>query len=119
MFKRVVVAIEILALVAAIGFVIALFVYDPDTGAGGGGGGDGEALTGAEIYAANCATCHGPDGGGGTGPQLSDSAVVEAYPDPVDEAIVVNDGINNMPAFEGRLSPEEIAAVVEFTRTGL
>jgi mono/diheme cytochrome c family protein len=121
MFKRVVVAIEILALVAAVGFVIALFVYDPDTGGGGGGGGGGgdEASSGAEIYAANCATCHGSDGGGGTGPQLSDGAVVEAYPDPVDEAIVVNDGMNNMPGFEGRLTPEEIAAVVEFTRTGL
>jgi len=115
MFKRVVLGIEILALVAAAGFVIALFVYDPDSG-GGGGGGD-EASTGAELYAANCASCHGADGGGGIGPQLSDGAVIAAYPNPVDEAIVINDGMGAMPSFEGELTPEQIAAVVEYTRT--
>jgi mono/diheme cytochrome c family protein len=121
MFKRVVVAIEILALVAAVGFVIALFVYDPDTGGGGGGGGGGgdEASSGAEIYAANCARCHGTDGGGGIGPQLSDGAVVAAYPDPVDEAIVINDGQGAMPGFEGVLTPEQIKAVVDYTRDEL
>jgi mono/diheme cytochrome c family protein len=117
MFKRVVVAVEILALVAAVGFVIALFVYDPESGGGGGGGGDDEASTGAEIYASNCATCHGADGGGGVGPQLSDGAVIEAYPNAVDEAIVINDGRGAMPGFEGELTPEQIVAVVEYTRT--
>jgi mono/diheme cytochrome c family protein len=113
MFKRVVLVVEILALIAAAGFVIALFVYDPDRG----GGGDGEATTGAEIYAANCARCHGSDGAGGIGPQLSDGAVVAAYPAPDDEAIVVSDGMGAMPGFEGALTTEQIAAVVEYTRT--
>jgi mono/diheme cytochrome c family protein len=117
MFKRVALVVEILALVAAAGFVIALFVYDPDSGGGGGGGGGDEASTGAELYAANCARCHGPDGGGGVGPQLSDGAVIAAYPNPVDEAILINDGMGAMPAFEGELTPEQIAAVVEYTRT--
>ena len=117
MFKRLVLVVEILALVAAAGFVIALFVYDPDTGGGGGGGGGDEASTGAELYAANCASCHGADGGGGVGPQLSDGAVVAAYPSAVDEAIVVNDGMGAMPGFEGELTTEQIVAVVEYTRT--
>lgn len=117
MFKRVVIVVEILALIAAAGFVIALFVYDPDGGGGGGSGGEDEATTGAEIYADNCAGCHGADGGGGIGPQLSDGAVVAAYPNPVDEAIVVNDGMGAMPSFEGELTTEQIAAVVEYTRT--
>ncbi|MGH9025247.1 MAG: c-type cytochrome [Acidimicrobiia bacterium] len=113
MFKRIVVVVEILALAAAAGFVIALFVYDP----GGGGGGEGEATEGSEIFAASCAGCHGADGGGGTGPQLSDGAVVAAYPDPADEAVVVNDGRGAMPGFQYELTPEQIAAVVEYTRT--
>jgi mono/diheme cytochrome c family protein len=117
MFKRVVLGVEILALVAAAGFVIALFVYDPDSGGDGGGG--GEPSTGAEIFAANCAGCHGADGGGGVGPQLNDGAVVAAYPDPADEAMVISDGMGAMPAFAGELTPDQIAAVVDYTRSGL
>jgi mono/diheme cytochrome c family protein len=115
MFKRGVVVVELLALVAAAGFVIALFVYDP----GDGGGGRDEPTTGPEIFAASCAGCHGADGGGGAGPQLSDGAVVEAYPDPAAEVAVVTDGTGTMPAFGDDLTPEQIAAVVEYTRTGL
>jgi mono/diheme cytochrome c family protein len=115
MLKRVVVVVELLALVAAAGFVIALFAYDP----GDDGGVDGEATTGLQIFAANCAGCHGTDGGGGIGPQLSDGAVVEAYPDPAAEVAVVTDGSGTMPSFGDDLTPEQIAAVVEYTRTGL
>jgi mono/diheme cytochrome c family protein len=116
MFKRVVIIVELLALVAAAGFVIALFVYDPGDGGGGGGG---EPTTGPEIFAASCASCHGSDGGGGLGPQLSDGAVVEAYPVPAAEVAVVTDGSGTMPAFGDDLTPQQIAAVVEYTRTGL
>jgi mono/diheme cytochrome c family protein len=34
---------------------------------------------GAALYAANCAACHGPDGGGAVGPALD--TVVEVFPD--------------------------------------
>ncbi|MDZ7733785.1 MAG: c-type cytochrome [Acidimicrobiia bacterium] len=34
---------------------------------GGGGGGD---RSGEEVFSASCASCHGPDGGGGLGPDL-------------------------------------------------
>jgi mono/diheme cytochrome c family protein len=36
---------------------------------------------GGEIYAA-CTSCHGPTGGGGTGPQLSNGEVLKTWPDP-------------------------------------
>ena len=85
---------------------------------------------GADVYAANCAACHGPDGTGGVGPALDKMETV--FPD-FDEAVAWvtdvaaettgpygaggagNDGKGSkamMPAFEGQLSPEEIRAVV-------
>ena len=41
------------------------------------------------------------------------------YPDPADQIAVVTNGRGGMPAFGDRLSAEEIAAVVEYTRTVL
>jgi mono/diheme cytochrome c family protein len=42
-------------------------------------GGDTRAR-GAAVLAENCAGCHGNDGGGGVGPQLSAGRVVTRYP---------------------------------------
>ena len=119
MFKRVVNVVEVLALLATAVFVIMLFANQPD-GPGGAGAGGGAAATegpGAELYSANCARCHGSDGGGGLGPQLSDGRVVDEFPDVLDEIAVVTDGQGSMPAFGDRLSPTEIDGVVEYTRT--
>ena len=52
-----------------------------------------------------------------SGPKLSDGQVVERFPDVEDQIAVVTGGRGGMPSFEGKLSPEEIAAVVEYTRT--
>jgi len=114
MFKRFVNAVEIVGLLAVGVFVVMLFVNEPDGGdaASAGGGGPG-----AELYSANCARCHGSDGGGGVGPQLSDGQVVDAFPDAEDEIEVVTDGQGSMPSFGDRLSPTEIDQVVEYTRT--
>jgi mono/diheme cytochrome c family protein len=118
--RRVAHVMEVVALVAAVVFVLALFVNEPsnqssgtDTGASAG------APDGAAIFAARCAGCHGGDGGGGSGPQLSEGHAVAAYPDAADEISLVSNGRGAMPAWEGRLTSEEIAAVVEYTRTGL
>ena len=73
----------------------------------------------ASIYATRCASCHGADGGGGFGPPLGGGIVVERYPNPADQIAVVTNGRGSMPSFAGSLTPEQIAAVVEFTRTGL
>jgi mono/diheme cytochrome c family protein len=111
-FKKLVNVVEVVALVAAAAFVLALFVNEPDSGGG-------TASPGQAVYEANCARCHGADGGGGVGPQLSDGTVVEEFPDAADEVAVVADGKGGMPSFDGDLSPEEIDQVVEYTRTGL
>lgn len=99
-----------------------------------GGNSDGEAMTeggpsattiegnlelGEEVFARDCAVCHGREGGGGAGPQLSDGRIVERYPDPRDHREVVVEGRGAMPAFGGRLSRDEIQAVVRYEREGL
>lgn len=81
--------------------------------AGGGeaaGGGDAEA--GAEVFATNCATCHGEDGlGGAGGPDLT--TMPKAKSEPETEA-QVREGGGGMPPFEGVLDDEEIENVAAF-----
>lgn len=116
-FRRFVTLIEIVVAVVALGFVIMLFANQPDD-EGGGGTESARSTPGAAIYDANCASCHGADGGGGVGPALA-GEVVAAFPNAGDEIAVVTDGRRGMPAFDGRLTTEEIEQVVEYTRTGL
>ncbi len=114
MFKRIVNGLEILTLLAVVVFVVMLFANEPGTGGGAGSSSDDP---GAQVYAARCAGCHGSDGGGGVGPQLSDGKVVDAFPNAAGEVAVVTDGRGRMPAFGDRLSSEEIDQVVAYTRT--
>jgi len=111
-FKRFVNVVEILAGVAALVFVIALFANEP------GGGSTAKSGRGYDIYVSNCARCHGPEGQGGVGPQLA-GVVTNAFPHAKDEIAVVRDGRDGMPSFAGDLSPTEIADVVAYTRTEL
>lgn len=75
---------------------------------------------GAAIYGQRCSSCHGGDGGGGIGPALADGRMVERFPEAADQIAVVTSGRGQMPSFADRgLTAEEIAAVVEFTRTSL
>lgn len=68
---------------------------------------------GRAIYAANCAVCHGPEGVGGAGPPLLGIGAHGR-----DELIaVVTNGRGAMPAWNGRLTPAEIGAVVDYIRT--
>ena len=115
-FKRFVTILEVAVGIAALAFVLALFVNEPDDG--GGGGGAAAASTGASVYSAKCAVCHGADGGGGVGPQLA-GRVVDRFPDAADQVAVVTNGRAGMPSFKSQLTPEEIDQVVEYTRTGL
>jgi mono/diheme cytochrome c family protein len=114
-FKRVVTVIEVLTLVVAIGFVVALFANEP----GGGSGATAKSGPGYDVYLANCARCHGQDGQGGGGPKLAGGAVVSAFPDPADQIRLVEDGQGSMPSFKGKLSRTQIEDVVAYTRTGL
>lgn len=77
------------------------------------------AADGAAIYKSKCAMCHGPDGAkvnpamnikALSGPDVqkkTDAQLTEA----------VSKGVGKMPAYAGKLSDEEIKAVVAFVRT--
>ncbi len=115
--------VQLLAAVCTVVFIGLLFLNEPEPvepAAAPEDGGTtvvGAAVDGAAVYGQSCAGCHGADGGGGRGPQLSEGAVVEAFPEVDDEIGVVTLGRGGMPAFGSRLTPAEIEAVVEFTRT--
>ncbi len=77
---------------------------------------DPELVAGRSVYASSCASCHGSSGGGGSGTRLADGAVVEAYPDIGDQITLVREGRGRMPSYGGRLSEDQIRAVVRYTR---
>jgi mono/diheme cytochrome c family protein len=87
----------------------------PEVPAGPDGLPDPVLVVGRDVFGARCASCHGSGGGGGTGPRLA-GKVLEDYPDAADQAVVIADGRQSMPAFGGTLSDEEIEAVVRYTR---
>lgn len=105
-------------------WVLAALAVTAATACSGGGGGaapapdpgaDPELRLGREVWVANCAGCHGGDGGGGIGPRLA-GRVAEQYPDPADQEAVVRKGRGSMPAWEGALTDEQIRAVVRYSR---
>jgi polyvinyl alcohol dehydrogenase (cytochrome) len=90
--------------------------------AGGGAGGPGtttlavpgvDPASGAGIYARSCASCHGGDGSGGFGPSLrgvADRYTREQHLD------LVHHGRDKMPSWDGVLTDDEIAKVVDYER---
>lgn len=78
-------------------------------------------VDGTAIFKTNCASCHGADGAGtSTGFSLNvadlRSKDVQGMSNAQLEEIVKN-GKENMPAFSGNLSDQQIAAAVEHLRT--
>ena len=73
---------------------------------------------GEKVYAANCAACHRPDGrGAGPIKPLDGSAIVQDADKSKMLAIVHNGAANGaMPAWKGKLSETEIAAVVTYAK---
>jgi cytochrome c oxidase subunit II len=71
---------------------------------------------GKAVYAANCSSCHMPEGQGlpGVFPALAGSAVATG---PAEDHIdrVVN-GLNMMPAFKAQLNDADLAAVITYER---
>jgi mono/diheme cytochrome c family protein len=112
MLRRVVAVVEVLALVGVGVFVIMLFANEPGTPAA-------TSSPGAQLFQANCASCHGADGGGGFGPQLAGGAVLRRFPNENDQVTFVTNGRGSMPAFGGQLTAAQIRQVVEYTRTEL
>ncbi len=101
------------------------------------GGVDARAVvaSGGLVYSQSCASCHGANGGGGTGPQLAGGAVTATFAGCGDHLEWVNLGSRGfqnagrstygdsdkpisgvMPGFAGTLSPADLSAVVFFER---
>ena len=130
MLKRVVAVVEVLALAGFIVFIALLFLDQPEktqvsaktnnsVSSSSNGSGGAAAVDGAAIFDDRCSSCHGSKGQGGVGPKLNGGEVTKNFPKVDDELTVVKNGRSGMPAFGSRLSPEELQAVVEFTRTDL
>ena len=72
----------------------------------------GQAASGAELFSANCESCHGPEGAGGhVGPDLQKSPVAEHLSQVKSQ---VENGGGAMPPFSGVLSAEEIDVVAHY-----
>ena len=78
----------------------------------------GDPANGAEIYALNCAVCHGTGAeGGAVGPTLI-SAEVKAKDDEHYRQTITNGVAGTaMPAWEGRLSEQEVDDLIAFLRS--
>lgn len=120
MLRKFVSWFEMAALLAVAVFVGMLFLNSPTPPPGtpaavveAAGG-----IDGGSLYGKSCAGCHGGDGSGGIGPRLAGKMVAK-FPEPAAQIAVVTDGRRGMPSFGTRLSAEEIAAIVEYTRTVL
>jgi mono/diheme cytochrome c family protein len=117
LLNRTVRVVQAIAAVAAAAFVILLFVNEPQKAPALPKAG-ATVNVGQAIFATRCSSCHGSDGGGGFGPTLA-GVVAGRYPNPADEVAVVTNGRGAMPTFSSSLTADQIAAVVEYTRSGL
>lgn len=106
---------------------------EADAQAGGGQEGEGDAADGegaegepqqadlprmeegGQIYAANCAMCHGSEGQGDIGPGLAGNGFLDQTGGLI-TTILFGRPNHGMPPFEGQLSDEEVAAVATFVR---
>ena len=90
---------------------------------------DGEQMSGAQLYNAACASCHGAEGEGSqdqpqTFPRLTGtSAVINA--DPANLIMTVAEGVDRatasahafMPAFSSQMSSSELARLLDYVST--
>jgi cytochrome c oxidase cbb3-type subunit 3 len=73
---------------------------------------------GKEVFTKNCVACHGPDGGGIIGPNLTDDAWIHGGT-PIEIYTTVNEGVlaKGMPAWGKALKPEDVSAVAAYVIT--
>jgi len=74
----------------------------------------GDATAGETVFSANCASCHGADATGGTGPNLVEEADEER--EEFIETIFNGKGVG-MPSFKDELENQEIADVVSYLQS--
>ncbi|MEP0548826.1 MAG: cbb3-type cytochrome c oxidase N-terminal domain-containing protein [Rhodothermales bacterium] len=76
------------------------------------------AAAGAEVYAATCASCHGNEGQGLIGPNLTDDYWVHGSSnEAIWEILAVGVPAKGMPPWENVLSAEERAELLAFIRS--
>lgn len=69
---------------------------------------------GKEEYAERCASCHGPDGKGGIGPDLTGEKYKYGRSAPEVTRSVIDGRPGGMPGFKNELSQEKIEGVVQY-----
>ncbi len=84
----------------------------------------GDAVLGGELYASNCAACHGPQGEGASGPQLNNRGFLHAASDGflLGTLAMGRTGTAMLPMVKGsgglvQIEPERLHDIVAFLRT--
>ena len=89
----------------------------PDVPAGPDGEPDPVLVLGRDIYGSQCTNCHGNEGQGGRGKPLNGGRALERFPEIEAMVEVVTEGKGSgMPSFGGKLTDDEIEAVVLYVR---
>ena len=75
-----------------------------------------DAAAGAKVFSANCAACHAGGGNVVMAKKTLKKEALEKYKMNSAEKIItqVTNGKNAMPAFKGRLKPQEIESVAAY-----
>jgi cytochrome c6 len=79
------------------------------------------AVDAAALFQSKCAVCHGKDGKGSpSGKKMGVKDLAEEMKEPAQEiADDISNGKGKMPAFKGKLSPEEIQALANYLKAGI
>lgn len=78
----------------------------------------GDAKKGEQVYKMFCASCHGPEGAGLVGPNLTDKEILHG--DKIEDIIkVIKNGIPGkaMPAWGSILQPDQVKDAAEFVKS--
>jgi mono/diheme cytochrome c family protein len=74
-----------------------------------------QSANGADVYKqAGCVVCHGGFGTGGFGPKLAGDPMLAVQQYVIAQILI---GRGQMPAFDGKLSDQQIAAVAQYIRS--
>lgn len=75
---------------------------------------------GADVYAAKCKMCHGPDGkGSAVGLKMGAKDLTATKLSEAEIAKTVEEGRGKMTPFKGKLEPAQIQAVAKFVKGGV